>query len=416
MGVLCGEMTRLEAQEHLVELAMLADTAGAQVVETILQERRKIDPATVIGMGKVREVAQACENHEATVVIFDDELSPAQVKNLEKEFKRKVLDRSGLILDIFAKRARTREAQTQVELAQLEYFYPRLTRQWTHLSRQVGGIGTRGPGETQLEVDRRLIRNRIRVLKENLKRIEKQRNIRREARRKFRQVALIGYTNAGKSSLMNTLTKSDVFVENRLFATLDATVRSLPLRTFPKVLLTDTVGFIRKLPHNLVASFRSTLEETLQADLLVHVIDVSQSFYEDHIITTNDLLTKMDMIQKPRLLVFNKIDILDDRDILKEIHVQYPQALFISAKSGVGLSTLIDRIDEMLRENTVENEISIPAGQGRSLDFVHQWADVLDLVYEDSVAIVKYRTSEEGHSRILNFMEKQNEITHSHRG
>ncbi|MBN2105681.1 GTPase HflX [bacterium] len=406
-------ITCLEAEEHLKELAMLADTAGAQVAQTIIQKRHKIDPATMIGIGKVRQVVQACEFHEATVVVFDDELSPAQVKNLEAEFKIKVLDRSGLILDIFARRARTREAQTQVELAQLEYLYPRLTRQWTHLSRQVGGIGTRGPGETQLEVDRRLIRKRIKVLKENLRKIEKQRSVRREGRRNFRQVALIGYTNAGKSSLMNALTQSDVFVEDRLFATLDATVRSLPLRTFPKVLITDTVGFIRKLPHDLVASFRSTLEETFQADLLVHMIDISYPNFNDHIEITLDLLKEMGMDKKPRLLVFNKIDRLINRDLMHEIKIQHPEAVFVSALTGLGLTGLVDRMDQYLRSSTVEEVVRIPAGHGRSLDFVHQWADVLYITYENSTAVVRYRTSCEGHSRILDFLEKQHEAAHS---
>ena len=415
MGVVHGGITHSEVSEHLQELSMLADTAGAQIVQTVIQARRKIDPATVIGIGKVREIKKTCEERDATLVVFDDELSPAQMKNLEAELKNKVLDRSGLILDIFARRARTRESQRQVELAQLEYLYPRLTRQWTHLSRQVGGIGTRGPGETQLEVDRRLIRKRIKVLKENLRNIEKQRSVRRQIRRKFRQVALIGYTNAGKSSLMNALTQSDVFVENRLFATLDATIRSLPLRTFPKVLISDTVGFIRKLPHDLVASFRSTLEETVQADLLVHVIDISHENFEDHIKTTRDLLKEMDLDKKPRLLVFNKIDALDERDLLQEIKIHTPEAIFVSALKGLGLSELLNRMDQSLRMSTVENIVRIPAGQGRSLNFVHQWADVINLNYENSMAVIRYRTSREGHSRILDFLEKQHETSHSYR-
>lgn len=409
-------MTRSEAEEHLQELDMLADTAGARVVWRVIQERSKIDPATVIGAGKVREVAEICDDRGATLVIFDEELSPAQVKNLETSFRTKVLDRSGLILDIFARRARSREAQTQVELAQLEYLYPRLTRQWTHLSRQVGGIGTRGPGETQLEVDRRLIRKRIRVLKDELRRIEQQRNVRREGRRRFRQVALIGYTNAGKSSLMNALTQADVFVENRLFATLDATIRSLPLRTFPRVLLTDTVGFIRKLPHHLVASFRSTLEETVQADLLLHVVDMTHPNFEDHVRTTEALLGEMGLERKPKLLVFNKLDALGNGEMLQELPVVHPGSVFVSAKTGRGLSELTDRVDQLLRDSSVEDVLRIPAGQGRAIDFVHQWSDVLDVTYEDNVAVIRYRTSSEGRSRILKHLEKTNETSHSHRG
>ncbi len=407
VGVIHGDMTRHEAEEHLEELAMLADTAGALVAGTVLQERKKLDSATVIGLGKVNEVAGLCESLEATLVIFDDELSPAQVKNLETRFQIKVIDRSGLILDIFAGRARSREAQTQVELAQLEYLYPRLTRQWTHLSRQVGGIGTRGPGETQLEVDRRLIRKRISVLKQNLQKIEKQRRIRRDGRHQFRQIAIIGYTNAGKSSLMNALTRSDVFVENRLFATLDATIRSLPLKTFPRVLISDTVGFIRKLPHHLVASFRSTLEETVEADLLIHVVDISHRFFEDHISTTEALLQELNLSEKPRILVFNKIDALGERDMIHDLKIRYPDAAFVSALTGIGLSGLLDRLNEMLRACTVESEVRIPAGNGKTLDFVHQWADVLDAVYDDDFAILRYRTSEEGHARIQNYLETE---------
>jgi GTP-binding protein HflX len=414
VGVIHGTMTAMEAEEHLEELAMLADTAGARVVERFLQQRHRIDPATVIGIGKVREISQACEFLDASLVIFDDELSPAQVKNLESEFKVKVLDRSGLILDIFARRARTREAQTQVELAQLEYLYPRLTRQWTHLSRQVGGIGTRGPGETQLEVDRRLIRKRISVLRGELRRIDRQRVTRREGRRSFRQVALIGYTNAGKSSLLNALTQSDVFVENRLFATLDATVRSLPLKSFPKVLISDTVGFIRKLPHHLIASFKSTLEETMKADLLIHVIDITNHSYDDHIRTTHELLETLKLSDTNRLMVFNKVDIIQDRTCFDRIKMRYPDALLVSAKTGVGLSLLLNVIDMKLRFDTVEQEVRVPI-DGKALDFIHHWSEVVKTVYDNDTVLVKYRSSRDGHARIVSFLENLNETAYSDR-
>ena len=253
-------MTLHEEEASLDELVLLADTAGADVVDRILQNRRIVDPATFIGKGKVNQISKMAIELNAKLVIFDVDLSPVQIKNLEIEINRKIVDRSGLILDIFARRARSKEAQIQVELAQLEYFLPRLTKHWTHLSRQEGGIGTRGPGETQLEVDRRAIRKRIGHLKHELDRIERQRSVRRKRRHDFKKVALVGYTNVGKSSLLNVLSNAEVFVENRLFATLDATIREFPLESHRKVLLIDTVGFIRKLPHHLVASFHSTLK------------------------------------------------------------------------------------------------------------------------------------------------------------
>ncbi len=259
VGVVRPGVRREEVLEHVEELALLADTAGAEVVGREIQTIRAPNAAFFIGTGKVREIAQKAEALGADVILFDDDLTPVQAKNLEKVIKRRVVDRSGLILDIFARRARTREAQLQVALAQLEYLLPRLTRQWTHLERQEGVIGTRGPGETQLETDRRLISKRIEILKHELEKISRQRKVRRERRAHFRKVALVGYTNAGKSSLLNALTKAKAFVEDRLFATLDTTIRALPISSQEKVLLIDTVGFIRKLPHHLVASFRSTL-------------------------------------------------------------------------------------------------------------------------------------------------------------
>ena len=292
---------RWQAEDHLDELALLTDTAGGEVIDKIIQERDKIDPAYFIGRGKAEIISDKVKESQANLVIFDDDLSPAQARNLEGLTGIKVLDRSGLILDIFARRAKTREAKTQVELAQLNYLLPRLTRQWTHLSRQVGGIGTRGPGETQLEVDRRLVRQRISYLTKALEKIKKQRDIRRQGRNDSYKVALVGYTNAGKSTLLNTLTKADVFVEDRLFATLDPTIRRLKLDNLREVLLIDTVGFIRKLPHNLVASFMSTLEEAVVADLLLHVVDVTHPQFLEHIAVAKDVLHELKISKKPRL-------------------------------------------------------------------------------------------------------------------
>ena len=292
-------------ERSLDELALLADTAGARVADRIVQRRGTIHPATFIGKGKVEEVKLRAQELEADVAIFDDDLSPAQVRNLEKALGVKVIDRSELILDIFARRAQTREARLQVELAQLEYSLPRLTGMWKHLERQTGGIGVRGPGETQLETDRRLVGERIAKLKRDLSAVERERETQRRKRRREFRAALVGYTNAGKSTLFNALTKSSVFVENRLFATLDATTRQMvsPERTL--ALLTDTVGFIRKLPHHLVASFRSTLSEATEADLLVQVVDASDPDYRRQMQAVDKVLDEILTEPRPSLLVFN---------------------------------------------------------------------------------------------------------------
>ncbi|MCK5076856.1 MAG: GTPase HflX, partial [Calditrichia bacterium] len=266
VGIALPETNSWIVEEHLDELEQLALTAGAKIVGRVMQERSRIDPRHFLGKGKIEEIAIFVEDNEIGVVIFDDDLSPAQLRNIENKVKTKIIDRSALILDIFASHARTREAKTQVELAQLQYLLPRLTRQWTHLSRQVGGIGTKGPGETQLETDRRLVRTRIQRLKGDLEKIERQRAVRRKGRDNFFKVALVGYTNVGKSTIMNILSNADVLVQNQLFATLDSTIRKVHLDYGKEILLSDTVGFIRKLPHNLVASFRSTLEEAREAD------------------------------------------------------------------------------------------------------------------------------------------------------
>ena len=270
-----GQLRR-EVEEFLDELALLADTAGAQISARFVQERKQIEPTYFIGKGKIKELAELAKKLHADIIIFDDDLTPAQLRNIENYTRIKVIDRTSLILDIFARRAKTRAAKTQVELAQLQYLLPRLTRRWTHLSRQEGGIGIRGPGETQLETDRRMIQKRIGTLAGELEKIQKQRDTRRKARKGLFKVALVGYTNTGKSTLLNTLTEANVLTENRLFVTLDSTIRAFELDSHAKILLIDTVGFIRKLPHHLIASFRSTLEEATTSDLLLHVVDISQ--------------------------------------------------------------------------------------------------------------------------------------------
>lgn len=329
-------------EDSLEELALLADTAGATIVERFTQSRQKRDPATFIGRGKVRDVA--ARNGHFDLVIFDDDLSPAQASTLEQMIGKRVLDRSGLILDIFARRARSREARTQVELAQLQYLLPRLTGHWRHLERQAGGIGLRGPGETQLETDRRLVNKRIARLKSELELIERRRSTQRKRRRNLFKVAIVGYTNAGKSTLLNALTDARVFVEDRLFATLDATVRSMKGLDTERILLIDTVGFIRKLPHHLVASFKSTLEETILADLLLHVVDLSHPHYPDQLRQVDKTLEEMGLKSRPKILVFNKADKVEYPAEIKRAQAEYPQAEFISALKGIRVDALKDRL------------------------------------------------------------------------
>ena len=284
------EFRKEVVEEHLAELEELADTAGAETVFKIIQSKARKDSAFYIGKGKAEELAQLVELNEINIIIFDDDLTPVQVRNLSDLFKRKVIDRSGLILDIFASRAKSKEAKTQVELAQLQYLLPRLTRAWTHLSKQYGGIGTKGPGETQIETDRRIIRTRISHLKEKLSQIESHRTTQSAGRKNSTRIAIAGYTNAGKSTLFNILTSADVFAEDKLFATLDSTTRNLDVHDTEKILISDTVGFIRKLPPQLVASFKSTLSEVREADIIFHVIDASHPFYEDHLNVVEETL------------------------------------------------------------------------------------------------------------------------------
>lgn len=307
VGVITSEISDSQAEEFIDELEFLAITAGAVTKHKFLQKLSVPNPKTYVGSGKLEEIREYVVEHCIDLLIFDDELSPSQLRNIERVMNIKVLDRNNLILDIFASRARTSHAKTQVELAQLQYLLPRLTRMWTHLERQKGGIGMRGPGETQIETDRRIIQKKIALLKEKLQNIDKQMSVQRGNRGQLVRVALVGYTNVGKSTLMNVLSKSDVFAENKLFATLDTTVRKVVIENLP-FLLADTVGFIRKLPHQLVESFKSTLDEVREADVLVHVLDISHPNFEDHFQVVNETLTEIDDREKPTIVVFNKID------------------------------------------------------------------------------------------------------------
>ncbi len=307
VGVVNQNQTESEVEENLNELAFLADTAGGLPIITFTQKLDAPNPRTFIGSGKLKEIELYIKTKKIDTIIFDDELSPSQLRNIEKNLECKILDRTNLILDIFAKRAKTAHAKTQVELAQYQYLLPRLTRMWTHLERQKGGIGLRGPGETEIETDRRIIRDKIARLKVQLKKIDKQKSTQRKNRGKLVRVALAGYTNVGKSTIMNLLSKSDVFAENKLFATLDTTVRKMIIGNLP-FLLSDTVGFIRKLPHHLVESFKSTLDELRESDVVLHVVDVSHSNFEEQIIIVNQTFHELGVANKPIILIFNKID------------------------------------------------------------------------------------------------------------
>lgn len=372
VGLITAEQDTTKAKEYLDELAFLADTAGASPEKYFFQKVDFPNPKTFVGPGKLIEIKNYIDENEIGLVIFDDELTPKQLRNIEQELKVLILDRTNLILDIFAKRAQTANAKTQVELAQLQYMLPRLTRLWTHLERQRGGIGMRGPGETQIETDRRIILNKISLLKQNLKDIDRQMSTQRKNRGKMVRVALVGYTNVGKSTIMNMLSKSDVFAENKLFATLDTTVRKVIIENLP-FLLTDTVGFIRKLPHHLIESFKSTLDEVREADLLVHVVDISHPNFEEQLEIVRQTLLEIDPKEKPAILVFNKIDaftyVQKDEDdlspVLREnfsleelkatwISKLHDNCIFISAKDKLNIENLKELLYQKVKAIHIE--------------------------------------------------------------
>ncbi len=399
-----GDISKNQVEEHLDELELLTDTAGAETVFKIMQDKYRPDPAFFIGKGKAEEVAQLIELNDIQLVIFDDDLNPTQTRNLEKQFERKVLDRSGLILDIFASHAQTREAKTQVELAQLQYMLPRLTRAWTHLSKQYGGIGTKGPGETQIETDRRLIRTRISKLKENLKKIEAQQNTKSSSRKEFLTATLVGYTNAGKSTLLNRLTNAGVLAEDKLFATLDSTTRALELEKNKKILLSDTVGFIRKLPHNLVASFKTTLNVVRDADIIIHVIDTAHDFFEDHIKVVEDTLHELECSKKIQIKVFNKIDILDNKQKMEFISDHYPGSIFISAERGIGINKLKEMILDIYEKNFVILTVKVKQSDSKIISKIYELAEVTNIEYEEETVVIKYRASAVNHNQILKML------------
>ena len=381
VGVILKGSSRVQIIEQLEELEFLADTAGADIIGKFTQSRNKPDATTFIGKGKAQTIINQAIELECHLIIFNDDISPTQIKNLQKIAGEttKVIDRTGLILDIFTKHAKTKEAKTQVKLAQLEYFLPRLTRIWTHLERQMGGIGPRaGAGETQIEIDRRLIRNQIAKLKIKLTVIEKQRQVQNHRREDAIRIALVGYTNAGKSTLMNALTDAGVLVQDQLFATLDTTTRKLEnIDIGIPVLLSDTVGFIRNLPHNLIASFRSTLGEIRNVDLLLKVFDASSENIHEHIATVEEVLKEIDMPDKASIIVLNKIDAISEPLKLSGLKTRFKDASFISSLKNIGLNILIDRIEETITSEFQKDVFHLSFKQTKLLDTIYTLTRVI---------------------------------------
>jgi GTPase len=383
-------VSKWDLQDSLEELAELATSAGAEVVDTVTQKLQKPTAPYYIGKGKAEEIKHSFQDREVTSVIFDDELSPAQGRNLETLLARKVIDRTQLILDIFAQRARSREGRLQIELAQLQYLLPRLTRMWDHLSRQTGGIGTRGPGETQLEVDRRRVQERIARLERELEAVRKTRAVQRQGRKRHQWpvAAVVGYTNAGKSTLLNLLTGADVVAENRLFATLDPTTRSFVLPNKQRVLLTDTVGFLRKLPHTLIESFKATLEEVSEADLLIHIVDLSHPRVDDQIEAVEGVVKELNAFGKQTVIVFNKIDNLANRELAETYTKRFPGSVAISARTGEGVNNLVQALQEALSAWRLRSRFRIPASESALIAEIHRVGHVLELRYEGEGALI----------------------------
>ncbi len=377
-------VSKWDLRDSLDELAELAHSAGAHVVDTVTQRLPKPTAPFYIGKGKAELIKESFQDQVVTSVIFDNELSPAQGRNLENLFSRKVLDRTQLILDIFAQRARSREGRLQIELAQLQYLLPRLTRMWTHLSRQTGGIGTRGPGETQLEVDRRRVQERIARLERDLQEVRKHRAVQRQGRKRHQWpvAAVVGYTNAGKSTLLNRLTGAGVLAEDRLFATLDPTTRALVLPNKQRLLLTDTVGFLRKLPHTLIESFKATLEEVVEADLLIHVVDLSHARVDDQMEAVETVIKELGAYGKQTLIVFNKIDLVQNPEQMNLHLEKFPGSVAISARTGAGFDDLVPALQNVLTSWRLRARYRLPVREAALLAEVHRVGHVIELHYD----------------------------------
>ena len=383
-------VSKWDLRDSMEELRELANSAGAEVVDTVTQKLPKPTAPYYIGRGKAELIKESMAGREVTSVIFDDELSPAQGRNLENLLARKVLDRTQLILDIFAQRARSREGRLQIELAQLQYLLPRLTRMWHHLSRQTGGIGTRGPGETQLEVDRRRVQERIARLERELESVRKTRSVQRQGRKRHQWpvAAVVGYTNAGKSTLLNLLTGADLVAEDRLFATLDPTTRSFVLPNKQRVLLTDTVGFLRKLPHTLIESFKATLEEVHEADLLIHIVDLSHPRVDEQMEAVDNVIKELDAYGKQTLIVFNKIDRLEDGELADAYMQRFPGSVAISARTGERVGELVQALQDALAQWRLRSRFRIPASESALVAEIHRVGHVLELCYEDDHVLI----------------------------
>ena len=388
---------------YLSELSLLAKTAEVEVLGKITQNLSKINPAFYLGKGKANQVIEQAKILGANLIIFDEDLSPAHIKNYHKLSKNiKVIDRSALILDIFKKHAKTKEAKTQVDLAFCEYLLPRLTRQWTHLERQMGGVGTRaGMGETQIEIDRRLVREKISKLKLDLKKIERERKIQSQNRKEEFSVALVGYTNAGKSTLFNSLTGNEVYVKDQLFATLDTTVRKFRINRNHKVLLSDTVGFIKKLPHNLVASFRSTLNEALEANLILIVLDATSKIIDDHLNTIKIVLNDLGAKDIPQTIVLNKIDQVKDESELIKLKNNYPSAIIVSALQHLKLDDIKTHIINKIESDFIIFDLNIPYDQGKTISQLKDQVEILDEVYGEKEISLKVKGKKEILNRII---------------
>ena len=404
IGVVSNEQDSETLNEHLEELKLLAETAGAIVVGKIHQSINRVHSQYFVGKGKALQIVDQAKALKVKLIIFDDELTPSQIKNFLKLAKEiKIIDRNGLILDIFSKHAKTRESKTQVELAHLEYMLPRLTKQWSHLERQMGGIGTRaGMGESQIEIDRRLIRQRISKLKKELIQIEKERKIQSKMRNNKYRVSLVGYTNAGKSSLMKCLSGENVYIQNQLFATLDTTIRRVDLDKNHSILLSDTVGFIRKLPHNLVASFKSTLFEVIESNLILIVLDASSNQIKEHMYTINNVLTELESEDIKTMIILNKIDLIKTKKRIKFLKKNYPDAVMVSAMDHLRIDKLINSIINIMNEEYETIEISYPYSEARQISMAQRDVEVLDRNYQDDRINLKIKGPKEKILKILN--------------